>query len=139
MTITGTWVHGHGPILQNENIGAYTIKGIQSNLYYKPINKKWQLSLNYTYTDPWQTKDMDTTVDLKVADIAFHKLNAIVNIMLWKNLNINMRVNYVGKKRAGEGTTVPRNINNSFDDYIKKEKCVSNLPDKEWNIRIGFL
>lgn len=111
-------------IPKNQDIGEYQIKGIQSNLYYKSQNKKWQASLNYTYTDPKQTVNLDTTVnkndsiDLPMADIAAHKINGVINMVFFKNLNINLRVNYVGSKKAGIGTTVPRNPITSFDDYI---------------------
>jgi outer membrane receptor protein involved in Fe transport len=43
-------------VSKNMNIGEYKIKGIQSNLYYKPTNKKWQMTVNYTYTDPRKNK-----------------------------------------------------------------------------------
>jgi outer membrane receptor for ferrienterochelin and colicins len=114
--------------LQNENIGEYEIKGIQTNLYFRPLNKKWQASLNYTYTDPKQTKGIeydfetdtsyliDTT--LRIADIASHKVNAVLNFVFLKNFNINFRANYVSYKKAGPGTSVRFNRIPKFDGYI---------------------
>ena len=77
-------------VLQNENVGEFVIKGIMTNLYYKSPDKKWQASLNYSYTNPKQTKDFDSLlnkivpVDNIIGDIAFHKINAAVNIIFLK-------------------------------------------------------
>jgi len=116
-------------VVQNNNVGEYKIKGIQGNLYFKSPNKKWQASLNYTYTDPKRTQGttddtskpgiiiIDTTT-VDVADIASHKINGVINFSFLKNFNINFRVNYVGSKKAGDGTSVPFNPISSFDNYV---------------------
>ena len=102
---------------QNQNVGEYRIKGIQTNLYYKSLNKKWQASLNYTYTYPVFI-DSDA-INQKVADIASHKVNAILNFLLLKKININLRANYISSKESGPGTSAPSNKNATFfDDYI---------------------
>ena len=102
---------------QNQNVGEYTIKGIQTNLYYKSLNKKWQASLNYTYTYPVFI-DSDA-INQKVADIASHKVNAILNFLLLKKININLRANYISSKESGPGTSAPSNKNATFfEGYI---------------------
>lgn len=101
---------------QNQNLGEFKIFGIQSNVLF--IKKDLTLVANYTYTKPKQTKD-DTgkDADLVVADIANHHLNFIANYLFIKKLNINFRVNYVGSKQAGTGTSVPANPEKNFPAY----------------------
>jgi len=101
-------------VLQNQNIGEFKIKGIQSNFYYKSPGKKWQATLNYAYTDPHQTQSVDTlgnvsNIDLRVSDIASHKINGIVNFIVLKNFNINIRGNYLSSKKNLVETSVPNN------------------------------
>jgi len=105
---------------QNQNVGEYRIKGVQSNLYYKSPNKKWQASLNYTYTYPIQKREFadSPAINRRIADIASHKVNAVLNFLLLKKLNINLRANYVSSKETGPGTSVPTNIKTTFDGYI---------------------
>jgi outer membrane receptor for ferrienterochelin and colicins len=118
-------------VIKNTNNGKYKIKGIQTNLYFNSIDKKWQASLNYTYTDSKRTRGVGTpplgedninseivTSTVKVADIAPHKVNAVVNFSFLKNLNINFRGNYVSSKKSGPGTTVPFNRVTEFDGYF---------------------
>jgi outer membrane receptor for ferrienterochelin and colicins len=106
-------------LLQNQNIGRFKIFGIQSNLNYATGNFK--ATLNYSFASPKQTKSEKGDVDLTVADIANHHVNAIFNYLLAKHVNINFRTNYVGAKSAGLNTTVPTNLN-TFDGYT-----ISNL------------
>jgi outer membrane receptor for ferrienterochelin and colicin len=101
---------------RNINSGEFKIFGIQSNVYYK--SEKFQASVNYSYTYPRQTKDTTGNVDLVVADIAPHKANMVANYIFLKHYNINLRVNYVGAKRAGVNTTVKANSISFFDSYI---------------------
>ncbi len=102
-------------LLQNQNIGRFKIFGIQSNLNY--TTKNFKATLNYSYASPKQTKSEKGDVDLMVADIANHHVNAIFNYLAVKHLNINFRTNYVGSKSAGAGTTVPANPN-TFNGYL---------------------
>jgi len=102
---------------QNQNLGKFKIFGIQANATY--ARKNLSLTANYTYTKPKQTTD-DTgkeDVDLTVADIADHHVNVIANYIFFKKLNINVRGNYVGTKRAGIGTTVAANPETTFPAY----------------------
>lgn len=102
---------------QNQNLGRFKIFGVQANLTY--TKKNLSVTANYTYTNPKQTTD-DTGkegVDLQVADIADHHINLIANYLFFKKLNLNIRANYVGVKRAGVGTSVPNNPETSFPAY----------------------
>jgi outer membrane receptor for ferrienterochelin and colicins len=109
-------------VVQNQNIGEFKIKGIQSNIYFRSPNKKWQATLNYSFTDPHQTQSVDTfghvtNIDLRVADIAKHKINGIVNIVVLKNFNINLRANYLSSKKDSINTSSPNN-KLRFDGYF---------------------
>ena len=132
--LVGTVVHDSA---QNQNVGEYKIKGIQANVYYKSSNKKWQATLNYIYTYPILKRDIlppDSTqfpvleesviVNQDVADIALHKFNAALDFLLLKKLNINLRANYVSSKKAGPGTSVPRNFE-TFNGYILFKSAIT--------------
>jgi outer membrane receptor for ferrienterochelin and colicins len=102
---------------QNQNLGEFNIYGIQSNIHYKFKNVNF--SINYTFTSPEQTvDDAGNATKLVVADIAKHHINAILNYTLLNKLNLNFRFNYVGKKLAGTGTTIPTNPEKEFPSYI---------------------
>jgi outer membrane receptor protein involved in Fe transport len=92
---------------QNANIGTFKINGIQTNASYK--TKYFTAYVNYTYTDPRQTYNETGPVDNRVGDIAGHKFNAGINKVFFEKLNINLRMNYVGERKTGPGTTVPLN------------------------------
>src|SRR4030095_10129159 len=110
----------------NDNVGEYKIKGIQTNIYFRSLNKKWQASVNYTYIDPKQTsgvKDddalglpLDST--FRIGRIASHRANAIINFIFLKNFNINLRANHVGSIKTGIPPNVREDRIRKFDDYI---------------------
>jgi outer membrane receptor for ferrienterochelin and colicins len=117
-------VPGHGQA-QNKNIGEFQIKGIQANIYYRALNKKWQLSANYTYTYPMQKHEEvidengnPVIGNFRVSDIASHKINAALNFLLLKNLNINLRVNYLSRRPTGNTTSVPTNDSTHFPPVV---------------------
>ncbi len=92
------------------NIGSLKIQGIQSNLNVK--FKTYKMYLNYTYTNPRNNilnNDKLTGEYQPIADIATHKANLGINAVYFEKLNVNLRMNYVGEKKAGTGTTVPAN------------------------------
>lgn len=116
-------------VLQNQNVGEYKIKGIQSNIYFRSLNKKIQATLNYTYTDPHQNRLVDEndtiiTDNRRVADIAKNKINGIVNLVVLKNFNINIRANYLSSKKDSLGTSVPNN-KIRFDGYFLCNTTIS--------------
>jgi outer membrane receptor protein involved in Fe transport len=121
-------------VLQNDNVGEYKIKGIQTNIYFRSLNKKWQASVNYTYIDPKQTsgvKDddvlglpLDST--FRIGRIASHRANAIINFIFLKNFNINLRANYVGSIKTGIPPNVREGRIAKFDDYIVGNIAVSS-------------
>ncbi len=92
---------------QNANIGVFRINGFQSNLSYK--TGTFSAYANYTFTDPRQTYSEEGEVDNLIADISRHKFNVGANKVFFKDLQVNLRLNYTGKRKTGEGTTVPLN------------------------------
>lgn len=104
---------------QNQNIGNFEIFGIQQNIYY--VNKDFKATFNYTYCVPKQTQSETGKVNNTVADIADNNFNLILNYLFVKHININLRTNYVGTKKAGPNTTVPTNLE-TFNPYM-----ISNL------------
>ena len=139
-------VHVTAFYLQNENIASYRIKGIQSNLYYKSPDKKWQETLNYSYTYSISAVDIDTlgvvvNQHSRSSAIAPHKANAIINYLFFKKFNINLRTNYVSEKRIGPLTNVRTfngyvlsNITLSASDLVKGA-CVQFICNNIFNTR----
>lgn len=136
-----------GATTQFQNIGALRIGGIQANAEYR-LNSKYSFFLNYSFSDPRNTKDAEGTNNKRVADIASHRVNMGVNAKLVDGLNTNLRLNYVGKRKTGEGTTADTSpltsipaytILNGTISYTHKnlagftlQLVVNNILDKEY-------
>lgn len=94
---------------QNANIGVFRINGFQSNLTYR--TRTFSAYANYTFTDPRQTYSELGEVDNLIGDISKHKFNVGANKTFFEDLQVNLRLNYTGKRETGAGTTVPLNWN----------------------------
>jgi len=101
-----------GTTAQNFPIGSLEIRGVQAQLNYKYNN--YDVYANYTFTDPWNT-EKDTKI--RIGDIASHHANFGINAVYLENLNINFRINYIGERKTGPGTTVPANLS-KFPSHI---------------------
>jgi len=133
--VVGT-VNVAGGKQQNQNIGTYEIFGIQQNLNY--INKNFKATFNYTYCDPRQTvNDSGQSVNYKVADIADHHFNLILNYLFIKHINLNIRTNYVGTKKVGPNTSVPTNLE-TFNPYVISNVTLG-LFDIVKNTKLNFV
>lgn len=97
---------------QHQAIGSMEISGIQSNIIYK--NKIFSTYFNYSYTYPFNTQNNKR---IRIGDIASHKFNAGIDLFLFKKLNLNLRVNYVGEKPVGENTTISENPYSEIEAY----------------------
>ncbi len=95
---------------QNQAIGALKIQGIQSNLSAK-LNQ-YTIYANFTYTDPKNNvlKNGElTNTWQRIGDIASFHLNTGVNASYFDHLNVNLRMNYIGKRPVGSATSVSSN------------------------------
>lgn len=145
-----------GRTLQNTNAGALEILGIQSTLRYTFGDH--DLWANYTWTDPKSTNPLDelgqpreldgvTLDEVRVGDIADHRLNVGFNAALGERLNVNLRLNYVGDRETGERTSVSKNELSVIDAYtvvnaslsykkvlpgLDLQLVVNNLLDEEY-------
>ncbi|RYD57997.1 MAG: hypothetical protein EOP56_06915 [Sphingobacteriales bacterium] len=111
---------------QNQNLGAFNIKGIQANVTHRYNNLTTHV--NFTYTDPKQTKaeSSGTDVNQRVGDIANYHVNGIVNYLFFKHLNVNYRINVIGYRPTGKGTSVPANPER-FPGYTISNVAISYM------------
>jgi iron complex outermembrane receptor protein len=110
-----------GETFRRENLGMLRARGVQLNASY--AFRRFDFFGNYTYTDAVNTNPSSidpsvTASSVRVGDIANHRVNLGVNVLLWNRLNANFRVNYVGDRKTGEGTTVSTNPNDVIDSYL---------------------
>ncbi len=100
-------VPGSSGIVQNQNIGKFRITGVQANAVYKI--ESFSAYFNYTFCDPKQIFSEAGAVDNRVGDISSHQFNIGADKEFFRHLDINLRLNFVGSRPTGEGTTVPLN------------------------------
>ena len=112
---------------QLHNAGEGEIRGAQAQFRYQRGNR--ELFGNYTFTDPEQTVQGNLAGDafldspgqdterLRFGDIASHRLNLGIDVFWRPNLSSDLRVNYVGPRKTGIGTTVPTNPFSEIDSY----------------------
>jgi outer membrane receptor protein involved in Fe transport len=98
-------------IIQNQNVGKFQITGIQANALYQI--EGFSAYFNYTFCDPRQTYSETGLVDNRVGDIASHQFNIGADKKFFDQLNVDLRLNFCGKRPTGEGTSVPLN----FDEF----------------------
>ncbi|MBE9461783.1 TonB-dependent receptor plug domain-containing protein [Dyadobacter subterraneus] len=109
--------YNNGYTLQKNNTGKSYVTGVQAVFDYK-ISRNFSLYSNYTFTDAKKDSiaggivtDAITNKKLIVGDIARNHFNAGINGVFLNNdrLNVNLRFNYVSRRRVGQGTSVPAN------------------------------
>ncbi|MCX6225504.1 MAG: TonB-dependent receptor plug domain-containing protein [Bacteroidia bacterium] len=93
--------------IQNQNIGKFQITGFQANALYQV--ESFSAYFNYTFCDPKQTYSEAGEVNNRVGDISSHQFNLGADKLFFKQLNVNLRLNFSGKRPTGTGTTVPLN------------------------------
>ncbi len=86
----------------NDNIGTFLVYGLQSTATYR--RGSFSSYFNYTFTNP-----QDQENDQRIGDIATHQVNWGAHYQYKKHLNGNLRLNFVGERETGEGTTVSFN------------------------------
>ncbi len=100
-------VDGSSGKVQNQNIGKFEITGIMANAVYQI--ESFSAYFNYTFCDPKQTYSEAGDVDNRVGDISSHQFNLGADKVFFNQLDVNLRLNFVGNRPTGEGTTVPLN------------------------------
>ena len=104
--VVGT-VNVDGGKVQNQNIGKFRITGVQANAVYQI--ESFSAYFNYTFCDPKQTYSETGDVDNRVGDISSHQFNIGADKVFFHQLDVNLRLNFVGNRLTGDGTTVPLN------------------------------
>jgi len=100
-------VEGNPGKTQNQNIGQFRITGVQANATYQ--YESFSAYFNYTFCAPKQTYSESGPVDIRVGDIACHQFNIGVDKVFFDQLDVNLRLNFSGSRKVGDGTTVPLN------------------------------
>jgi outer membrane receptor for ferrienterochelin and colicins len=104
---------GTGRTQQKQNTGKANVFGVQATADLQ-LSSRFKVYANYTYTNGTREdtlkKNETQRTSLTIGDIARHHFNAGINGRFLKNrLNGNLRVNYVGDRPVGPGTSVPTN------------------------------
>lgn len=93
-----------------ENSSQFDTFGLMSGFYYKPKSKAWNIQINHTYIESWQTKSNFAILDpkIRVGDIAAHRINLSItkqtDLGFITNV-LNLRANYVSARPIGPGST----------------------------------
>lgn len=120
---------GQSTISQFQNLGNLEITGAQLRFDYEP-SERFSLWGNYTYTDPRNIDPLDASGnpvldasggvigEQPVGDIAEHQVNLGLNGRFFDALDGNLRINYVGDRPTGAGTTVTGNPFSQIDSHL---------------------
>ena len=131
-----------GTTLQNQAVGELKIQGVQANLNFRKDN--YRAYLNYTYTDPYNNRiddDGNLTEEFeRIGDIASHRINMGVNALYFDRLNVNLRLNYIGERKTGPGTSVPANMLGTFEPVFLLSGAVMyrNFLLPHFNLQLGM-
>jgi outer membrane receptor for ferrienterochelin and colicins len=119
---------GNGTTTQFRNLGRRRVRGVQGEAAYDL--GRLEIYGNVTLTQPFDLDPKDASgqplVDadgrrigeLRVGDIAGHQANLGGNLRWGTHLNVNLRLNYVGPRPTGRGTSVPTNPYTSIGSYV---------------------
>lgn len=102
------------------NQAGISVSGLQSSarLKFQAWERPWTVGGNITLTDARADGAFDLFNDkTQVSDIAHHRYNLSVHTRIWRGWDAQLRLNHVGKRRTGKGTTTPRNPQNGLDPY----------------------
>lgn len=122
---------------QLQNQDTFRIRGLQVNARYR-LGKS-ELWGNYTYTEPFQTNPEDIAGnplldaqgnrvgELRIGDIASHRLNLGLGVDWTPSLKTDLRLQYVSARKTGPTTTV-FNTFDQIDGYAVTHAAVSYKP-----------
>ncbi|MBT7859069.1 MAG: TonB-dependent receptor, partial [Gemmatimonadetes bacterium] len=112
---------------QNQPLGQLRIGGVQANGEWKLGEHR--VYANYTFTDSKITEDAQgRSVDIPMGDIARHRFNLGATLALPGRMWLNLRLNRVGRRRTGAGTTVADNPFRSVAAYTLLNGALSYKP-----------
>ncbi|HKH47942.1 MAG TPA: TonB-dependent receptor [Thermoanaerobaculia bacterium] len=121
--------------LQYQNQDEIRIRGLQIQGRYQ-----WrglEIRGNYTFTEPFQTNpeqldgspllngEGNRVDELRVGDIASHRLNLGFAARWKERLGADLRIRWVGPRKTGRGTTVPANPLDQVDAYAVADATVN--------------
>ncbi len=119
---------------QNQALGKAQIWGINAYANWRFDNLS--VYSNYTFTQPYAIDPTDNEGNpqtdssgnpikkLRISDIATNRANLGANYLFFESLNLNLRLNFVGKRLTGENTTVPTNTS-VFNSYFLLNSTIS--------------
>jgi outer membrane receptor for ferrienterochelin and colicins len=108
--------YNNSSTLKLENLGFLKIYGFQTTAKYHVGD--YTFYGNYTFVHPFsellddEGERADTLI--RIGDIASHRINAGVNAVFNKVLNVNLRANFSSRRPVGPETTVDRNTLGDF-------------------------
>ncbi len=108
-TVTATVPYNGKTTTQNQALGEARIQGVQ--LAGETSFSIFSIYANASFADPYAFNKSVSGADslTRMGDIANFYANAGINAQLPKNFNLNLRVNFMGDKPTGKGTTTPSN------------------------------
>ncbi|HKV08927.1 MAG TPA: TonB-dependent receptor [Thermoanaerobaculia bacterium] len=122
----------NGGCSQLINRGELRIRGVEASARYSAGGMDF--FGNYTYTEPFDTKPelapthpatglpvYDPPLDadeIRIGDIASHRVNVGLEVEPLRRLIANFRVSYVGTRKTGAGTTVYLSTYREIKDYL---------------------
>lgn len=138
-----------GGLLQNQANGQLEIYGAQlvTKLDYK---NDLTILFNYSYTSPFNTKPLDSKGNLltdasgkvinrlRIADIATHKFNLIVDLRLFKSFFLSTRVNFSGERLTGANTTVSTNPLTHVDSFFIVSEGITYTSKYGLSLQLGL-
>jgi outer membrane receptor protein involved in Fe transport len=100
-----------GTTTQFQNIGSARVRGLEASGTLRL--RRLDLFANYTWVEPYST----TGDEVRFGDIASHQANLGAGVAIGRALDAHLRLNYVGDRPTGEGTTTASNPFSEISGY----------------------
>lgn len=102
---TGEKMWGKRDIFRRENISHVTMKGVEADLDYRPVNGL-KFNLNYSYNDP-RVKDFDEKPELNNKVLTYAPKNQVKGYALWTGgwVDVMLRGRYKSKQYTAENNS----------------------------------
>lgn len=120
---------------QNRSIGQAQISGAQLSVE-SAVTDRLQVFGNYSYLNPKRT---NVDGEMRIGDMASHRMNLGANWRATSDLNVNLRINLVGKRRTGIGTSVPTNPNAFVKAYQVLNSTISYRLKSQQNFKFQLI